>query len=356
MFAYPHFGRIEQVTPNPSILLGNDIFWTEKLDGSNAGIYLKDDVPMVRSRNQDVAQFSDIVKEIPVFENIVALLHHLKDNYHSDYIVFCEFMQKGRSPTGLKTYDYDSLIVFDMYNLTAERFETWNNVCLFCGTFDIPVVKLLGFCTCHSLDELYSFRDELIDYISNKISVKVMGCNHYFEMTQVKPDVYKYNGHLISIMPNKKGFSVTTGNDVVLYDIVDVQDDMYFIRVKGSDFEPTKIQITKTTGEEGVVGKIYKNPSPLISDNYLFVKEKQWIPKPPKIFKSDLNGIVLPELPMEDVRACISKVRAEISPVDFRNSKIVMPLIAKAVTTECKQQNCRNTINLFKLYCEVLNE
>ena len=39
--SYPHFGRIEQVTPNPSILLGNDIFWTEKLDGSNAGIYLK---------------------------------------------------------------------------------------------------------------------------------------------------------------------------------------------------------------------------------------------------------------------------------------------------------------------------
>ena len=94
MFAYPHFGRIEQVTPNPSILLGNEIFWTEKLDGSNAGIYLKDGEPMVRSRNQDVAQFSESVKQIPVFDKIVKLLHHLKDNYHTDYIVFCEFMQK----------------------------------------------------------------------------------------------------------------------------------------------------------------------------------------------------------------------------------------------------------------------
>ena len=352
MFAYPHFGRIEQVTPNPSILLGNDIFWTEKLDGSNAGIYLKDGEPMVRSRNQDVAQFSESVKQIPVFDKIVKLLRHLKDNYHTDYIVFCEFMQKGRSPTGLKYHECDSLVVFDMYNLTAERFETWNNVCLFCGTFDIPVVKLLGCCTCHTLDELYAFRDELIDFISNKVTVYVHNCS--FEMIQTKPDTYKYGNHVVSVAQDKKKFTITTDDKNFVYDILGVKDDVYYIRLTGETVEPTKIRIVKTTGEEGVVGKIYKNPSPLIADNYLFVKEKQWIPKPLKVFKSDVNGIVLPSLPVEDVRACVYKVKAEITPDEFRNSKVAMPLIAKAVTTECKQQNCKNTCNLFDLYREVL--
>lgn len=355
MFAYPHFGRIEQITPNPSILLGNDIFWTEKLDGSNAGIYLKDGEPMVRSRNQDVAQFSESVKQIPVFNKIVELLHHLKDNYHTDYIVFCEFLQKGRSPTGLKYHDCDSLIVFDIYNLTAERFETWNNVCLFCGTFDIPVVKLLGFCTCHTMEEVYSFRDELIDYISNKVTVNVYDCCS-FEMIQTKPDTYKYRNHVISVAPNRKKFTVTTDDKEIIYEILEVVDDVYYIRLYGDTCEPTKIKITKVTGEEGVVGKIYKNPSPLISDNYLFFKEKQWIPKPLKIFKSEVNGIILPPLPIEDVRACIFKVRAEITDEEFKTSKVAMPLIVDAVITECKQQNCKNTHNLFKLYCEVLKD
>lgn len=352
MFEYPHFGRIEQVTPNPSILLGNDIFWTEKMDGSNVGIYLKDGEPVVMDRNAIIARFSESVKQIPVFDKIVKLLHHLKDNYHTDYVVFCEFMQKGWSPTGLKYYDCDSLVVFDIYNLTAGRFETWNNACLFCGTFDIPVVKLLGFCRCHTLDELYAFRDELIDFISNKVTVYVHNCR--FDMIQTKPYTYKYGNHVISVAQDKKKFTVTTDDKEIIYEILEVVDDVYYIRLCGDTCEPTKIKITKVTGEEGVVGKIYKNPSPLISDNYLFFKEKQWIPKPLKVFKSDVNGIILPSLPIEDVRACVYKVRAKITSYEFRNSKVAMPLIAKAVETECKQQNCKNTCNLFNLYCEVL--
>ena len=275
-FKYPSFGRIDQLYPNPHIMLCNDVYWTLKYDGSNTGFYFDETGEIkIRSRNVPVASFRDKVLDQPVSKNIMEMMNHNSENYKSDFVVFGELLSKGKSPTGLKTYKEDDFIVFDIYDHSKESFVNFNQLCLLCGPFDIPVVDLVGRCNVNTLESLQDFVDEML---------------------------------------------------------------------------------AATIGEEGVVGKIFKNPHESIKDNFLFVKEKHFIQKPKREKRSDSNYPETPQLDEGEVRKCIVKVFDESTIDDFKNTKITMPKIAKAVSLECKQQNCSNKLNLFGFYVEKLNE
>lgn len=273
VFKYPKFGRIAQIEPNPTILLGHEIWWTLKEDGSNFGVYVSEEGKIrVRSRNQDVATFEDQVKNVPEFKNIVALIDHL-NSYNLNVIVFGELLAKGTSPTGLvKNRLKDELKVFDIYDVDASKFINWGDTCILCYPFNIPLVETVGRSVCANLEQLNAFKDQMME---------------------------------------------------------------------------------KTKGFEGVVGKVYEKPFDHSEDNYLFFKEKHSYPKPMSE-QENKNAPTLPQLPETDLRACVYKVRDELSAEEFKSLKTVMPRIAAKVREECKEQNCSNRIPLDKMYFEVL--
>lgn len=177
---YPKFGRIDQLLPNPHILLKNNIHWTLKVDGSNTGIYYDENGDIqIRSRNMDKAMFADKIENLEVFPNIIEMMEHNK-MYNSDLIVFGELLSKGKSPTGLKSFSKDDFVVFDIYNHTENRYETYNQIRLLCHPFKIPVIPIVGLCNVATLDELYEFRDQMLDETIDEEGVvgKIYNFNH----------------------------------------------------------------------------------------------------------------------------------------------------------------------------------
>jgi len=274
---YPRFSRIDQLLPNPHIMLGNNIFWTLKVDGSNTGIFFNEEGEVqIRSRNMDKAMFAEKVKNLDIYDNIVEMMQHNRDTYNHDFTVFGELLSKGKSPTGLKTFSKDDFIVFDIYNHTVGHYETYNQIRLLCHPFKVPVIPIVGMCNVATLDELYEFRDQMLAEV------------------------------------------------------------------------PT---------EEGVVGKIYRFNHPVRKENYLFVKEKNALPKWNHVkTKKSENKVMLPQLAHEEVKKCITKAYDMLTEDEFNDVKIAMPLIAKEVSKECKEQNCNNAYNLFDLYVEKRRE
>lgn len=161
---YPHFNRIENLKPNPHIMLGHDIYWTLKVDGSNTGFYFGEDGEIkIRSRNMDVAMFFEKVLDLEVSKRIMDMMRFYLEMYGVHYVVFGELLSRGRSPTGLKVFDKDDLIIFDIYDIEAGKWVHFDKMCLMCGPFGIPVVPLMGKCNVNTLEELYSYRDEMLD-------------------------------------------------------------------------------------------------------------------------------------------------------------------------------------------------
>lgn len=62
----------------------------------------------------------------------------------------------------------------------------------------------------------------------------------------------------------------------------------------------------------------------------------------------------LPDLDVSEVRGAIDKVYMDLSGEDFRDKKIVMPLIAKAVAEEGRKHKAQNRINLYAEYLDFL--
>lgn len=121
---YDHFGYMKDVRPSENCLLGKEIVWTVKEDGSNTGIYWDDQSKRYRicSRNARYAVFEPKMLQLPEVAKVMEFLSWVHVAYGSQYIVYGEFMQKGWSPTHLKNYEEDSYKVFDIYDCVNENF------------------------------------------------------------------------------------------------------------------------------------------------------------------------------------------------------------------------------------------
>ena len=87
---YPHFSSIANLWPDPARLLGEEIVWQSKNDGSNAGFYLdENDNVRIRSRNRDDAdpQFYALFKSCEEAEAIEMLLHDARE-WGTEYVIF----------------------------------------------------------------------------------------------------------------------------------------------------------------------------------------------------------------------------------------------------------------------------
>jgi RNA ligase len=161
---YPDLDRITQLKPNPHILLGKEITWTEKRDGSNFGVYLDAEGNWhARSRNMDVAseQFHNYFKMTPQFEGVIDLLKDA-EQWNDAYMVFGELLMKGKSPTKIEFHDEHSFVVFDLWSAKTGGFVNYTKLYQECYHHHLPIVEVWGVCNVTSIESLLSFRDTIL--------------------------------------------------------------------------------------------------------------------------------------------------------------------------------------------------
>jgi len=161
---YPELERILNIYPNPEIILGQEIYWTEKRDGSNIGVYLDENNDIqLRSRNMDKAsdQFYQIFKETEQAEQVKELLLDAP-NWKKEYVIFGELLTKGKSPTRIETHDKHEFIVFDIWEEPNKRWLSYNALYQQCYHFGIPIVELYGTCNVVSREKLFEFKDLML--------------------------------------------------------------------------------------------------------------------------------------------------------------------------------------------------
>ena len=162
---YPDLDRIGQLKPNPHILLGKEIVWTEKLDGSNFGVYLDAEGNWhARSRNMDVAseQFHNYFKMTPQFDAVIELLKDA-ETWNDAYMVYGELLTKGKSPTKIEYHDDHSFVVFDIWSEKVGGFLHYTRVFQECHHHGLPIVELWATCRLKSMESLLSFRDSILE-------------------------------------------------------------------------------------------------------------------------------------------------------------------------------------------------
>ena len=168
---YPELNRIGLLYPSPQILLGDEIYWTEKRDGSQLRIALVDGEILISTRNQDEAspQFQEYFKQT---EQYAAIKELLKDtngfcdnptaNFDIGAVVFGELLCKGKSPARFETHERCEFILFDIYSQKDERFLPYTAVYQHAYHYNLPIVESWALSRHTDLASLYAFRDEML--------------------------------------------------------------------------------------------------------------------------------------------------------------------------------------------------
>ena len=162
---YPHLNAIIMQYPNPRILLGHEIYWQEKRDGSNIGVYLTDDNKLLlRSRNMDVASqsFHNAFNGTGEAEKIKELLIMQRDEYHDECVLFGEMLRMGKSPTRTEYHEKHEFIAFDLYSSRIPGFVPYTLLYQHCHHFDISIVKLYGTSRHVTIESIMEFRDTML--------------------------------------------------------------------------------------------------------------------------------------------------------------------------------------------------
>jgi len=297
--SYPKLGPIVGFK-YPQVLLGHDIYWTLKEDGSNIGCYLDSDGELqLRSRNQLIAspQFYKVFEDTGYGDGIKEMLLSCKD-YGDEYVVFGELLTKGKSPTRIEYHDKHDYIIFDIWSEKMQRFLPYNRVHQESFHAGVPCTELLMVTRNNRLNNIYSIRDDLLVQCKERKKEGVVG--------------------------------------KIYTKVIDQQ--------KEEEFEET---------EESMTGK----SSIDWDDNYCFFKEKLDSVHYDKVKTvKDEGGIVLPELPDSEIFGAIDKVYQDIDRESFNDVKTVMPKIAYYVKEECTKHHCINRKNLMKFYLSYLQD
>lgn len=174
---YPSFGDIASYKLNEVVtidekLFGFPIYWQNKEDGENTGVYLDDNKELqIRTRHTD--KLAEDLRErflaLPYAENIRQLLIHLT-KFGWDVVIFGEFKVRGKSPKRIELREGNEFVVFDIWLDDPDikgysynpPFIKWDLLSDLCNAFNIPLVKLLEISTVNSLEEIIIVRDRLI--------------------------------------------------------------------------------------------------------------------------------------------------------------------------------------------------
>jgi len=143
-------------------LLGKKLFITVKRDGECVNPWLNSEGNVVvGSRGQPVAA-SDIqnrMKNTPEWDKVQDMLKSELEDYRSRLQPYGELL-KHVSPTRIEPKrKHIHWIMFDIWDLDAERWLGYNRVFQYGHKYKIPVVKLLEIATCNTMEELSTMVD-----------------------------------------------------------------------------------------------------------------------------------------------------------------------------------------------------
>lgn len=177
MKSYPELNRIALLYPSPQILLGEEIYWTEKRDGSQLRIAMVGGEVQIATHHQDEAstQFKGYFK---MTEQAAAIEELLKDsnglcsnpvaNFNIGAVVFGELLSKGKSPARFEYHEKMEFVIFDIWSQRDERFLPYNNVYQYAYHYSLPVVECWAMTKHTDLESLYSYRDKMLELAKEK--------------------------------------------------------------------------------------------------------------------------------------------------------------------------------------------
>ena len=162
---YPHLNRIAMLYPSPGMILGEELYWEPKWDGSNVRFYLDQERDLcMGSRNMALAS-EDMFKtaaSIPdLLDNVTGLLEDAQ-TCGSEYVLFGELLSKGKSPTRITTYDEPRFIAFDMYTTKTKQLVPYIILHQQCHHSNIECIDVEVITRHTELDELYTYRDQML--------------------------------------------------------------------------------------------------------------------------------------------------------------------------------------------------
>lgn len=300
---YPDLDSIRQLRNSGRELLGTFLYATEKRDGSNMTIWVREfpnDLPyasgvviQISSRNTtyycltcqkvwgnkeehvtktghtefipDIAEstLNSRVKQAKSWKGVEQML---KDN--PTWVVFAESIPAGRGPTRIEpAHKNTDLVVFDIWE--GGRFFSYNFLYQQCYHYKVPVVKLIGQGTFSSIEQLNMWVKDLLGW-------------------------------------------------------------------------------SRRHRREGVVIKAYG------AETQVFAKEKIDMPERPKFVHSSDRGVELPPLPDSEIYGAIDKVFADNGIEFLRDKTKAMPTIARYVEYEAKKHLCRSPRNMYSYYVTYL--
>ncbi len=170
MISYPEMNRIALIYPTPRILLGEEIYWTEKRDGSQLRISFDGELHIATHHQDDAsAQFKQCFLDT---EQSPKIIEYLKDtngfpvspncDFNIGAVVFGELLVKGKSPARFETHEKHEFVVFDIYSQKDSRFLPYNNVYQQCFHYQIPIVKCWAITKHETEGSLLQSRDEIL--------------------------------------------------------------------------------------------------------------------------------------------------------------------------------------------------
>lgn len=190
---YPHLERLSALYPNPHILLGHDIEWTVKEDGSNIGCYLdENDELQLRSRNMPKAseQFYTYFDLIGYRDQIEEMLFAARD-YNDEFVVFGELLTKGKSPTRIETHENHDYRIFDIWSQKDGNFMSYNRVHQEAYHAHVPIVEMLLSSKSADIEHLYEIRDSLLEQTKERGKEGVVG-KAFGTFNRLNPDKYVF--------------------------------------------------------------------------------------------------------------------------------------------------------------------
>ena len=168
---YPELTKIAMLYPSPQIMIGEEIYWTEKRDGSQLRVALVGGQVKISTHHQDEAseQFVGFFNETEQAEGIKELLRNSNElcvnpaaNFDIGAVIFGELLSKGKSPARFEYHDRHEFIIFDIWSRKAGRFLPYNAIYSNAYHYSLPVVECWALTRHIDLDSLYAYRDEIL--------------------------------------------------------------------------------------------------------------------------------------------------------------------------------------------------
>jgi hypothetical protein len=175
--SYPEMNRITMLYPSPQVMLGEEIYWTEKRDGSQLRIALDDGEIQIATHHLDDAseQFKGYLKSTEQYSAIEQLLRDTNGlcenpaaNFNFGAVIFGELLSKGKSPARFEHHDKCEFVIFDIWSAKDERFLSYNSVYQQAYHYSLPIVECWSMTRHINMDSLMTERDKMLTMAKEK--------------------------------------------------------------------------------------------------------------------------------------------------------------------------------------------